>query len=271
MSYHSNRFGRAAKTYNAHCEAQVIMSKTLMGLLSDSAPLFEVGENGILELGCGTGILTRPMLQEFPRSSLLATDASDQMLIEAVKNFGPTRVLNPKLKFQVLDASGNDDVIPSNPLKTTFDLAASNALVQWFPDLTRHFKWVSKRLESHGGYLVSGFSRDNFPELNILLSEPPFNYSAFPGHRKEEVSSAAQAAGFHLESWTEESLEAIFPSPEAFLAAISGLGSSRRPSEASLTRTRLIYLVDAYRERYSCEGGVKATWKPWYAFLRVAR
>jgi hypothetical protein len=181
--------------------------------------------------------------------------------------------------FSLFDASG---IVPptsipeiTNQMAThsdfkkhaPFRLAASNALVQWFPDLSTHFRKVSSLLLPHGIYLVSGFSRDNFPELNALLAEPPFNYQEFPGHRRSEVAEAAASAGFKLEFFAETAQESIFPTPESFLAAISGLGSSRRPGKNSLTKSRLVYLIDQYRARYACLGGIKATWKPWYASL----
>ena len=122
-----------------------------------------------------------------------------------------------------------------------------------------------------GSYLVSGFSRDNFPELNAILRGPPFQYRKFPGHLPEEVRSAADEAGFVVEAWKEETLESSYPSPEDFLTAIKSLGSSRRPEAGQpLTRGKLQHLMRAYRESYPVGTGVRVTWKPWYALLRKA-
>ena len=72
-----------------------------------------------------------------------------------------------------------------------------------------------------------------------------------------------------MEAYREDALETVLPTPGAFLDSIRGLGSARRPeTDRPLTRSRLRLLLSAYQERYACPGGVKATWKTWYALLR---
>ncbi len=268
MTFHAKRFGRAASTYGAHAEIQARMAESLIGALPKFGDTLNLSAPRILEMGCGTGLLTRQLCSTLPTVSILATDASSAMLDEARRILSDSTIASPKVSFSVLDASGLGDENDSVSAATPFGMAASNALVQWFPDLENHFRLVAKVLIPQGVYLVSGFSPDNFPELNALLKEPPFKYREFPGHGRERVDQAAAKVGFQLESWTEEAIETIYPSPEAFLASISGLGSSRRPGAVPLTQSRLVYLVDRYRASYSCLGGIKATWKPWYARLR---
>ncbi len=272
MSFHSQRFGRAAQTYDAHAEVQSQMADTLITLLPDSAELGLESKWTVLEMGCGTGLLTKRLRTSLPDAVLQVTDASQSMLNEAKSRGLEYKIGAGSLHFSVFDASGNavpgaltvDSEIQNH---SPYTIAASNALVQWFPNLDVHFQLVSSLLIPGGVYLVSGFSRDNFPELNALLAEPPFNYQKFPGHHRAEIEKSAEASGFKLDFFAETAQESIFPTPEAFLAAISGLGSSRRPSQTPLTKSRLVHLVDRYRARYACLGGIKATWKPWYARL----
>lgn len=283
MSFHSQRFGRAAETYSAHAEVQKKMGDILLGLL----PEMTSGEAGthprILEMGCGTGLFTEKLIHRFPGSDFWITDASEKMLgvaqqkileEKSLEHFSRLGHLRHKgrVSFSILDASADAkiaEVMQSEiELSAPYDLAASNALVQWFPDLAKHFRMTASLLAAEGLYLVSGFTQGNFPELNSLLQEPPFNYREFPGHSEDDVRLAASQADLKMESWHSEPLETIYPSPEAFLATLSGLGSSRRPGTAPLTQSRLVYLVEQYRARYSCLGGIKATWVPWYALLR---
>jgi hypothetical protein len=150
-----------------------------------------------------------------------------------------------------------------------FGLAASNAVVQWFPDLGRHLAWAASLLAPGGLYLASGFDRGNFPELNALLREPPFGYTDFPGHPASELPVIAAVAGLAVEALETEAREEVFPSPRALLDAIRALGAARRPREdRPMTRSRLERLVATYQERYPREGGVAATWRPWYALFR---
>ncbi|MDQ3002862.1 MAG: methyltransferase domain-containing protein [Fibrobacterota bacterium] len=305
MTFHSRRFDRAAATYGGHAQIQERMADVLIGLLPASAAFTgapaeaagapaeaagppqaiarmlgadEAGLNpspdAILEMGCGTGIFTERLRARFPSAAIAVTDASPRMLEAAQSNPGLAELQalaasRPDLRWHLFDASGEAAVPETLRMAGPFDLAASSALVQWFPDLRRHFSQVASLLAPSGSYLVSGFTRDNFPELNAILREPPFSYASFPGHFRGEIESAAAAAGLDCADFQDESVAFVLPSARDFLESIRGLGSARRPDEEKpLTRSRLRYLLETYQERYPVEGGVRATWKPWYAWLR---
>ena len=71
-----------------------------LSLYNDSYDLFlKVIDNpkaSILELGCGPGMITRYMMQRFPKLNYTATDVSSQMINRAESNV-------PQVKFKVLD------------------------------------------------------------------------------------------------------------------------------------------------------------------------
>jgi malonyl-CoA O-methyltransferase len=281
MSFHSRRFGRAADTYEAHSQVQASMADTLLAMLPGAFTL--APGSAIIELGCGTGLLTRRLRDRFPSARLLATDASDRMLETGRLQWHAAARTRPPAPagtaepppggptWLVLDASGQAPVPETVSGAGPFGLAASNALVQWFPDLRPHFAWVAARLAAHGSYLVSGFTPGNFPEMNAILRAPPFAYRSFPGNTEADVAGSAAAAGLKLETWRAAETIMRFPSPEAFLAAIRALGSARRPESGNpLTRSKLAHLVDTYRERYGDAEGVRVTWCPWSAWLRKA-
>jgi len=263
MNYHARRFDRAAGSYAAHAGFQAHMAERLLALLP-GAPGVPVAAP-ILEFGCGPGTLPRLLSRRFPDASLLATDAAPRMVAEAEGGLEP----RPGLGFAVCDASGAAPAPEPVAAQAPFRLAASNALVQWFPDLGRHLRWTASLLAPGGMYLVSGFDRSHFPELNAILREPPFGYGDFPGHPPSDLQALAGGAGLELAALETERRETVVPSPRAFLEAIRGLGAARRPrDDRPLTRSRLDLLLKTYQERYPREGGVAATWAPWYALLR---
>lgn len=275
MTFHSLRFGRAAASYESHSGIQERMARILSDMgKTDASPAPCPGR--ILEMGCGTGLLTRSLRALYPDAMLVATDAAMRMIETARANLAESETrTSGRLHWLHFDASGVVMMPGADPAPEAvrdfhpFDLAASNALVQWFPDLRSHFDMVASLLAPNGGYLVSGFARDNFPELNAILREPPFGYAGAPGHTRDGIEAAAAMAGFTVKTWKAESVETVLPSARDFLDSIKALGSARRPEEGnSLTRGRLKMLIDTYQERYGCPGGVRATWKPWYAALR---
>jgi malonyl-CoA O-methyltransferase len=263
VSFHALRFGRSAAGYQARAGIQARMAGALLDLWGERpAP------EGVLEFGCGTGLLTRGLGDRFPGARLLATDASAGMLEEARAAFAETRgPAHPDFVEQ--DASGGAPPAQVLVARAPHDLIAAGALVQWFPDLRRHFEFAGALSRPGGHYLVSGFGRGNFPELNALLSEPPFSYTRFPGHDPAAVEAAAVAAGWEtlsLLSWEEVD---VLPSSREVLRLLQDLGSVRDPREGGrMNRANLAYLLAEYDRRFARAGGVSLTWKPWAALLR---
>lgn len=266
MDFRARRFDRAAGTYGPLSGVQDRMADTLIGLLPPgllkAEPQAGIEPPRVLEMGCGTGNFTERIRARLPSPDLLATDASPRMLDRA-------RLRVPGAGFAIFDAQGPEDRIPGAVRAAApFRLAASNALVQWFPDLSAHLRMVAGLLAPGGAYLVSGFLADNFPELNAILAEEPFGYREFPGHAGAAIERAG--GGLVLETLRTDSVTEDYPDVRAFLEHIRGLGAARRPTEERpMTRNRLALLEERYRKGYpSGSGGVRATWKPWYALLR---
>jgi malonyl-CoA O-methyltransferase len=272
VSFHALRFGRAAAAYEAHAGVQARMADALLDLWGDRpAPA------RVLEFGCGTGLLTRRLVARFPGSSIFATDAAPEMLeiARAASAGAGSRVAFRELDARGLSTSSRTESRTGFSLQgTPPDLLASNALVQWFPDLAAHFRLAASLAAPSSfssRYLVSGFDRANFPELNALLSEPPFAYDAFPCHGREAVEAAALAAGWTVSGFVAWEEAETLPTPRAVLARVQDLGAVRDPRAGGrMNRANLAHLLTEYAKRYSSEGGVRLTWKPWVAVLARA-
>lgn len=271
MGFHARRFDRAAGSYGGLARIQADMAEALASLLPEAddaegwRPLPGRNAVRVLELGCGTGNFTRRLREALPDADLLATDAAPRMLERAAAAV-------PGARFAGFDAEGRGEIPAAVLGEAPFDLVASNALVQWFPDFGAHLRMAAGLLAPGGLYLASGFLRDNFPELNAILAEAPFGYRDFPGHDRPSLDAAAADAGFAVEFFAEARVTETYPDARTFLARIKGLGSARRPAEGRpLTRGRLELLVETYRRNYPSgerDGGIRVTWRPWYARLR---
>ena len=262
MSFHVTRFARSAATYESQARIQHLLAERLLALWDKPSE-----PSAILELGCGTGLLTRRLLRRFPGAHVLATDGAWQMLAQA-------RLLcaskgGEKLSFALQDAEGGAPAEPELWSRAPYGLVTSSALVQWFPDIERHLRFVAGLVGPEGFYLVSSFTDSNFPELNALLASPPFCYRNFPGLVAEKLDESARRAGFTLQAFQETEDREVLPTPRMVLKRIQSLGASRNPRDGGrLTKATLEGLLDSYADHYGERGGVRLTWKSCVALLR---
>lgn len=108
----------------------------------------------ILELGCGTGLLTKELTSKTDYSKYTANDLipkSKEYIGKIIKNF--------------MFIGGNAQKIKPNG---TFDLIASNAMFQWFSNLEKVFDYYKNHLNKDGILAFSTFSPDNFKEIKAL-------------------------------------------------------------------------------------------------------
>lgn len=255
-NWSSLRFGRAAGSYHDATPVQKWMASRLLDLLPRDASI-----ETILELGCGTGHLTRLLVDRFPTATLAATDISKPMLEQARANWPPT---SQPPRWELLDARcpRGSSVRP--------ELIASNAVVQWFPDLDEHFRSIRSLSVFGSIYILSGFCRSHFYELERILVSDEFGYPPGPGHDPSEAISAAEGVGWKARMLHEETRQEIHGSALAFLKHLAASGATRPPPEGRpLTRSRLQRLLSRLAEEASVPGGISITWKPWFLLLEA--
>src|SRR5262245_8082090 len=98
----------------------------------------------VLEVACGTGVLTRHLLQALPpKGTLVATDLNGAMLDLARTKVNP----DPRLEWKVADAMK----LPFGD--ATFDVVACQFGVKFFPDKVAALQEM-KRVLKPGGTLV---------------------------------------------------------------------------------------------------------------------
>lgn len=117
----------------------------------------------VVDLGCGAGASTAPLLDRFPQASVLGLDTSSAMLAKA-------RDAVPGARFVEADAATWE---PDAPV----DLIFSNAALQWLPDHAALLPRLMSRL-APGGVLAVQMP-DNLDEpshasMRKIAAEPPF-------------------------------------------------------------------------------------------------
>lgn len=144
------RFSKNLNTYQENAIIQMNMAEKLINLLPDKS------FSNILELGCGTGFLTKIATEKLSYNSYTAVDI--------VKECEPyIKKVNNDIGFI------NDDIETIN-LTEKYDLIISNAVFQWLNDFETFITKLQNNLTENGIILFTTFGTKNFQEISKVAN-----------------------------------------------------------------------------------------------------
>lgn len=242
------RFSAAAETYDRHARPQLALAQSVIAALPEIYP------EQILELGAGTGQLTRLLADRFPDVPIDAVDVAEKMVAHSRATFARF----PQLNWIVADAQ---TYRPGD----RYPLIASCAALHWAVDLRETCANIYNLLEPGGYFALGMMLGGTLRELHELRHEiAPEKTPAVTLPTFEETKACLQDAGFFVERRKHSEEEIIYPDAKAFLKAIheQGVtGGKVSAGNAPLNRTELGQLVADYQENYPSDGGVYATYE----------
>jgi SAM-dependent methyltransferase len=234
-----------------------------------AARLAEHSPSRVLETACGTGVLTRALLQWLPESaSLTATDLNGPMLQVARRRCGES----PRLRF--LEA--NAEALPF--ADGAFDALVCQFGVMFFPQKDVAYREARRVLARGGRYLFSVWDHlatneptallvrlleQRFPRDPPRFFEVPFGY-----HSLDAIRGSLAAAGFHQARFDVLPVEAALPDRRAYAEGL--LRGSPLADQLTARGADLVEMVEALSdalERKFGETGVA----PLQAILVEAR
>lgn len=148
-------FGTAAKTYEQQAPVQKWTAELLRQYV-ESLGLTDV--RNILEIGCGTGFLTREIMNIFPDAEWMVTDLSADMLETCRQN------VTVEATFCQMDGE-----FPTS--EGPYDLIISSLAMQWFSDLPAGLERLSNLLSPDGHMVFTTLGSKSFQEWRTCLEE----------------------------------------------------------------------------------------------------
>lgn len=134
-----------------------------------------VGDETVLDAGCGSGRLTASLLERLPAGHVVAVDQSQNMLEVARENLGPR--FGDRVSFVRAD-------IATLELPEPIDIIFSTATLHWVTDHPRLFRTLYRALKPGGLLLAQCGGAGNLAHVlervYEVLREPPYD-SYFAG------------------------------------------------------------------------------------------
>ena len=149
------RFDARAGSYELHAGLQRAVADRLARFL----PPLE--QPRVLELGCGTGLLSRHLIERYSNGSFVLTDVAPAMIAECRRNLAPSGT--PHISFEVMDAGeagGHADL----------DLIVSSMTLHWLADPAGSVERLRQFLAPEGVMLYATLGTDSFAEWRAVLA-----------------------------------------------------------------------------------------------------
>ena len=213
----------------------------------------------VLEIGCGTGLLSTELAAVFPDCDLEFTDLSSAMLAHCRKKIAAVGRARPTQRYRVLDADQLD-------VEDQYALVAANFVVHWFADLARGLRRMMRALQPDGLLLCAYPGVDSYQEWHeqCLQQGVPCSANFLP----DETTVTAALAGAIIAQGQRE-VRLRFACAREFFGHLqrTGAGISTRcvaPQPGQLRR-----LIRGWDE--DCPDGVDITCRVQYFVARKER
>lgn len=259
------RFSRNAKQYDRYARVQKIMGDTLIENIKND----KINYSNILEIGCGTGYVTKRLVEKFPNAKITAVDIAPGM-IEQVKN----SIKSDRVEFICGDIEEMD-------ICDKYDLIISNATFQWFNQLDKTLEKLVKQLNSKGILCFSTFGEKTFSELHdsfkkakelLKISEavsPGQSFYSLNGLQKI-CEEATIKNGLNNEISLSETYESeYFNCCKDFLYSVKKIGANNSQSSGNrLTPDFIETVMEIYDKDYLEDNKVRATYHNLFVYMK---
>lgn len=250
-------FGRRVRSYD---EATPVQAQMALALVDKARAHFAGrGVARILELGCGTGRMTRQLESAFPQARITAVDIAPGMIDHA-------RAASARVDFRVADAE-----VHLLHDAGEYDLVVSNAAAQWFEDATAAFARARALLSPGGLLAIATFGDQTFRELRHAFE---LAYAATGVAPVEHVVPMRSAESWRRDFPDAEIVEQIrskvFPGVADFLRSVQAAGAvNSLAGRHFLSRAVLRAMMERYAALYwsAPAGGVGATYHVVYVHV----
>ncbi len=239
----AKRFAKSLNTYNNNAQKQKLFAKELLDITSTFFTSTEI-EN-LLEIGCGTGILTDMTTSKLNIKNLFINDI--------VQDFDKLKIYNTIAnRVKKLNVLFGD--IENINLPTNINAVFSSSCIQWLNDFNGFITKLASNVVKGGIVGFSTFGKENFKEIKTLTNKG----IDYPNYEKTIELVKKQYQLIHYSQRTEKQ---YFQSPIEMLRGLKHSGVNAVTSQ-QWTPTKLSEFSKNYSNNFSSNNQIYITWNP---------
>ncbi len=253
----ASRFSASSTSYDQAVVIQPIVVDKIFKMIMSAGAV-----DRVLEIGCGTGLLTKKIITHFPSARIDAVDISGKMIARSKTQLAA----HPGIRWLISD-------IMNLPETTMYPLIVSSSALHWINPVEAGLAKCACLLKKDGCFISAMMVQGTLGELHasrlrVAPHKPP--RQSLPSMR--EIRHALQNTGFRILDIIEDVTRVNHPSAEVLLRRIHDQGSTGGPISIStfpMNRKELHDLSSDYNACYKSDSGVYATYR--VVYFRVVK
>lgn len=253
-------FRRSLKTYNEHAFVQLEIAQTLAKMLSEHCLIDGKTQSTqkdferAFEIGCGTGFLTKALLNELSVKHFCLNDLVAECEAELLEE------LKPFIGKQLAEWQFFEGDINQIEIAAQHDLICSASSLQWVDDLPRVLEKITQSLRSQGWLALSSFTPEHFVELREL------NHAHGNSNKHLNYADVAQwqellSEQFDVKEIQVNKITVWFDTFDELLKHLRNTGVNGNARQ-QWTQTSLREFEQSYQSRFAQNGRLPLSYEP---------
>jgi malonyl-CoA O-methyltransferase len=229
-------FSASATHYDQYAVIQQLAALSMVRCLTDIRHQLPVGP--VIEIGCGTGAVSRELLTMFPGRKLTLVDLAPGMIAANRQALAPLLETSHHVDWQVRDAETTN-------VDNHYALIVSCMALQWFQDLKAGLSRLCKALVPDGFLLCSYLGDKSFPEWQSACSllDLPCTMNRLPD--SQELMETLHALDYKVTAWSEM-IEQHYPTAQDFFRSLKKTGTNTQSASDRLPLAQMKHLLSSW-------------------------